>query len=208
MATAKKATAKKTTPAAKKTAAKKASPAKTSKKAAAADAEEDEDLEWMEIKKPAAKKKAVKREKLDLKPIKVKAKVVGKGRNKKTVKPTKMGGTALLAHVVEETGLARKDVKLVIETMVNTIKASIMPGGVGGAVIPGLLAVVRKDVKARKIPAIKRGTIVEKRPAPGSKDKTIQRFKHPGRPASVKPKTVKARAMLLSGTRRAVFGTV
>ena len=206
-ATSKKPAAKKPAakrPAAKKS-AKKASPAKTSKKAKSAGSEDEEELEWMEVKKPV-KKAAKKFPKLDLKPLKVKSRTVGKGRKAKTIRPSKLGGTQLINHVTEVTGLARKDVRLVIESMVNTVKSAIMPGGVGGAVIPGLLAVVRKDVKARKIPAIKKGTVVEKRPAPGQKGEVVKML-HPGRPASVKPKTVKARAMLLSGTRRAVFGT-
>ena len=205
MATSKKATAKKTvsqkaTPG-KKIAAKKAAPAKTSKKTA--EAGDEEELEWLEIKKPA-KKAAVKHAKLDLKPIKVKARTVGKGRSAKTIKAKKLGAAQVMAHLVETTGLARKDVKLVLETLADTMKAAIMPGGVGGAVIPGIGAVMRKEIAAKKIPAIKRGTVVEKR---NMQTQEVTKWKHPGRPASVKPKTAKARFVLLSGTRRAVFGT-
>jgi hypothetical protein len=113
----------------------------------------------------------------------------------------------VINHVTETTGLARKDVKLVLDTLADTVRASIMPGGVGGAFVPGIGMVVRKIVKARKIPAIKKGTVVEKRPAPGQKGEVVKML-HPGRPASMKPATVKARFILKSSTRRAVFGTV
>lgn len=213
MATAKKATAKKTThakrPVAKgphKAAKKAPTKAKVSKKAEAADAEDEEDLEWMEVKRPA--KKVVKKfPKLDLKPIKVAAKTVGKGKKARKIKPKKLSASQVLNHVVETTGIARKDVKLVLDTLADTIKAAVMPGSVGGAVIPGIGAVVRKVVKARTLPAIKKGTVVEKRPAPGQKGPVVKML-HPGRAAVKKPATVKARFILAGSTRRSVFGTI
>lgn len=207
MAVAKKAAAKKSVarPAAKKT---KKVPAKRpnprSKEMQEDESEEEEEeLDWMEVKKPT-KKAGKKFPKLDLKPIKIAAKVVGKGKKAHKVKAKKLSATQVINHVTEQTGMARKDIKLVLETLADTVKASIMPGGVGGALIPGICAVMRKEVKARKIPAIARGTVVEKRnPSTGE----VTRGKHPGRKAGVKPATSKARAVLLSSTRRAVFGT-
>jgi hypothetical protein len=215
MATTKKTSAKKTAhakkrvaakkgPAHKKSAAKKATTNKKSVEQQMDEADEAETLEWLEVKKPA-KKAAKKFAKLDLKPIKVQAKTVGKGKKAKKVKPKKLSASQTMNHVVEQTGLARKDVKMVLETLADTVKAAIMPGAVGGAVIPGIGAIMRKHIPARKIPAIKRGTVIEKRnPRTGE----VTRAKHPGRAASTKPATAKARAILLSGTRRAVFGTV
>lgn len=208
MATAKKAAAKKSVsrPVAKKT---KKVPVRASRKAPMseadilAEADEEEDLEWMEVKKGPAKK-AKKFPKLDLRPIKVPAKTIGKGKKAHKVKAKKLSPTQVINHVTEETGIARKDVKLILETLANTVKASIMPGGVGGAFIPGVGAVLRKDIKPRKIPAIARGTVVEKRnPSTGETTK----WKHPGRKASVKPASSKARVILAASTRRAVFGT-
>lgn len=207
MATAKKTVAKKSVsrPAAKKTKKVPVRAKKAPKTKADVEAEEseEEDLDWMEVKKPA-KKAAKKFPKLDLKPIKVAAKVVGKGKKAHKVKAKKLSATQVINHVTEQTGMARKDIKLVLETLADTVKASIMPGGVGGALIPGICAVMRKEVKARKIPAIPRGTVIEKRnPRTGE----VTKVKHPGRKAGVKPATAKARVMILSGTRRAVFGT-
>lgn len=186
----------------KKVPAKKASPAKTSKKTSKP-SDDEEDLEWMEAPK-TKKTKAKKFPKLDLKPIKVPSKTVGKGKKAKTVKAKKLSASQVLNHVVEESGLARKDVKLVLDALTNTIKAAVMPGSVGGAVIPGIGALIRKHVPSRKIPAIARGTVIEKRnPRTGE----VTKMKHPGRKAGVKPAFDKAKFVLLSGAKRAVAGT-
>jgi hypothetical protein len=210
MAAAKKTAAKKTTArpspkkASKKVPAKKPTAKKTSKKSGEAEDRDEEELEWMEVKK-SAKKAGKKFAKLDLNPIKIAAKVVGKGKKAHKVKAKKLSASQVLNHVVEQCELPRKDVRLVLETLANTIKAAIMPGAVGGAVIPGVGAIVRKEIPAKKLPAIARGTVVEKRnPRTGE----VTKVKHPGRKASVKPASSKARAVLLSSTRRAVFGTV
>lgn len=211
MAAAKKTVAKKTTkPAAtkkvpKKVPAKKAAAKKAPKTKSDIMEEEgmEEDLEWMELKKGPAKK-VKKFPKLDLTPIKVAAKVVGKGKKAHKVKAKKLSASQVLNHVVEQTEMSRKDVRLVLETLANTIKAAIMPGAVGGAVIPGVGAIIRKDIAAKKLPAIARGTVIEKRnPRTGE----VTKVKHPGRKPSIKPASSKARAVLLSSTRRAVFGT-
>ena len=207
MATAKKTAAKTTAtkrPPVKKVPAKKVVAKKINTKAKNADGGEGaEDLEWLEIKKPVAKK-AVKRPALDIKPVKVKAKTVGTGKKAKVVKATKLAATGLINEIVARTELTRKDVKRVLDTMGDIVKGAIMPGGVGGVVVPGIGAVLRKAIKARKIPAIARGTVVEKR---NMQTKEVTRWKHPGRKASVKPATAKARVIIASATRRAVFGT-
>src|SRR4051812_44573937 len=108
MATAKKAAAKKSVsrPVAKK--AKKLPVKKgAAKKAPKADVEsdeEEEDLEWMEVKK-AAKKATKKFAKLDLTPIKVPAKTVGKGKKAHKVKAKKLSPTQVINHITEATEL-------------------------------------------------------------------------------------------------------
>lgn len=201
--TAKKRVAAKKGVAHKKAAKKAPSKAKTNKKAESSGADEEEDLEWMEVKK-TTKKAGKKFAKLDLKPIKVPTKTVGKGKKAHKVKAKKLSASQVLNHVVEQSGLARKDVRLVLDTLADTLKAAIMPGSVGGAVIPGIGALIRKHVPARKIPEIKRGTVIEKRnPRTGE----VTKAKHPGRKAGVKPAFDKARFVLLSGAKRAVAGT-
>jgi hypothetical protein len=211
MATSKSKTAKKTTHAraakGPHKAAKKASPAKVSKKTAADDVEDDEEeeeLEFLEVKKPGARKAGKKYAKLDLKPIKVPTRTVGSGKKARKVKPKKLSAAMVLSHLTEETGLARKDVRLVIETLATAVKAAVMPGAVGGIVIPGVGAIMRKDIAAKKVAAIKRGTVIEKRnPRTGE----VSKGKHPGQKAYVKPARVKIRAIPLSALRRAANGT-
>jgi hypothetical protein len=171
----------------------------------ASDEDEEEDLEWGEVKKPGAKKKTGKKyAKLDLKPIKMPAKTVGKGKKARKVKPKKLSASQVLNLLVEETGMARKDVRLVLETLSNTVKAAIMPGAIGGVVVPGVGAVMRKVIKAKKVDAIPRGTVVEKRnPRTGE----VTKFKHPGQKAYVKPERMKVRTIPLSSVRRALNGT-
>lgn len=184
----------------------KPTPAKTSRKAASQDVEDDEeDLEWGEVRKPGAKKASAKKyPKLSLKPIKVSARTVGTGKTARKVKPRKLSATQVLASLVEQTELPRAEVKLVLATLSNIVKASIMPGAVGGAVVPGIGALMRKDIAAKKMPAVKRGTVIEKRnPRTGE----VTKFKHPGQKAYVKPGRTKVRSVPLAALRRAALGT-
>jgi hypothetical protein len=221
-ATARKsATKAKAKPAAKKAPAKKAPTAKSKAAAKAPTAaalrkmaanlgasdvgDDEEDLEWGEVKKPGAKKTGGRKyAKLGLKPIKVPARTVGTGKTARKVKPRKLSATQVLASVVEQTELPRADVKLVLATLSNIVKASLMPGAVGGAVVPGIGAMMRKDIAAKKMPAVKRGTVIEKRnPRTGETTK----FKHPGQKAYVKPGRTKVRSIPLAALRRAALGT-
>lgn len=183
----------------------KASPAKTSRKPKEVDVDDEEDLEWGEVRKPNAKKASAKKyPKLALKPIKVSARTVGTGRTARKVKPRKLSATQVLAMVVEQTELPRAEVKLMLSTLSDIVKASIMPGAVGGAVVPGIGALMRKDIAAKKMPAVKRGTVIEKRnPRTGETTK----YKHPGQKAYVKPGRTKVRSVPLAALRRAALGT-
>lgn len=171
----------------------------------AEDTEDEEELDWLEVKKPGAKKASAKKyPKLDLDPIKVPARTVGKGKTARKVKPKKLSASQTLNMLVDLTDLPRKEVKLVLEALSNTVKAAIMPGAVGGIVIPGVGAVMRKVIPAKKVDAIKKGTVIEKRnPRTGE----VTKGKHPGQKAYVKPARVKARVIPLSSVRRALNGT-
>lgn len=206
-APAKKAPAKK--PAA-KPAAKKAPTAAALKRMAAKmgavdEGDEEEDLEWGEVRKPGAKKTSARKfAKLTLKPIKVPTRTVGTGKTARKVKPRKLSATQVLASLVEQTEMSRAEVKLVLSTLSDIVKAAIMPGAVGGAVVPGIGALMRKDIVAKKMPAVKRGTVIEKRnPRTGETTK----YKHPGQKAWVKPGRTKVRSIPLAALRRAALGT-
>lgn len=64
--------------------------------------------------------------------------------------PTK---TQILAHISDETGLARKDVSAVLDSLGGLIEKNIKPRSVGMFSIPGLMKikiVKKKATKARK----------------------------------------------------------
>lgn len=64
--------------------------------------------------------------------------------------PTK---TQILAHIADETGLARKDVSAVLDSLGGLIEKNIKPRSVGMFSIPGLMKikiVKKKATKARK----------------------------------------------------------
>lgn len=169
------------------------------------DEEDEEELDWAEVKKPGAKKgNGKKYAKLDLEPIKAKTKTVGTGKKARKVKPKKLSASQTLNMLVETTELPRKEVRLVLETLSSMVKAAIMPGAIGGIVIPGVGAVMRKTIAAKKMPAIAKGTIIERRnPRTGETTK----LKHPGQKAYIKPERSKVRTIPLSSVRRALNGT-
>jgi hypothetical protein len=136
-------------------------------------------------KKTPAKKKAVKRATLDLKPIK-----------------TKLNRAGLAEWLVENSGtdLSAKQAREVLANLQLAVKASLMPKGCGEVQIPGLVTIKIKKVAAKKMPAIKKGTLVRR---PGQSEPV----EHPGRKAFIKPATVKVRARALGGLKRAALGT-
>ena len=92
------------------------------------------------VKKKVAKKKVAKK------------RVVKKAAPAKTVKAISAGYTKsqLFAHISEETGLARRDVAQVFDSLGDVIEGHIKSRGAGEFKLPGLL-----KVKVNKKPATK-----------------------------------------------------
>jgi nucleoid DNA-binding protein len=95
------------------------------------------------VKKTAAKKAVAKK------------RVVSKAAPAKTIKAISAGYTKsqLFAHISEETGIVRKDVAQVFDSLSNAIEGHIKSRGAGEFKLPGLLKVkvTRKPAtKARK----------------------------------------------------------
>jgi hypothetical protein len=123
-------------------------------------------------KRAALAKKAVVREPLGLSPIKA-----------------KLTRADLVARLSEECNVPPKQIRLILATLGDTMKACMMPRGCGEFQVPGLLT-----VKAKKIPARKGG-------------KTVISF---GKETVTKdrPATVRVRARALGGLKRAALGTL
>jgi nucleoid DNA-binding protein len=92
------------------------------------------------VKKKVAKKKVAKK------------RVAKKAAPAKTVKAISAGYTKsqLFAHISEETGLARRDVAQVFDSLADVIEGHIKSRGAGEFKLPGLL-----KVKVNKKPATK-----------------------------------------------------
>ncbi|MCK4704642.1 MAG: HU family DNA-binding protein [Gammaproteobacteria bacterium] len=90
----------------------------------------------------AAKKKAVKKKA-------VKKKAVAPAKNIKAISEA-YTKTQLFLHIAEETGLARKDVANVFDSLGNVIEGHVKSRGAGEFKIPGLM-----KVKINKKPATK-----------------------------------------------------
>jgi len=97
------------------------------------------------VKKKVTKKKVAKKKV-------AKKRVVKKAAPAKTVKAITTGHTKsqLYAHISEATGLARKDVAQVFDSLSDVIEGHIKSRGVGEFKLPGLL-----KVKVNKKPATK-----------------------------------------------------
>jgi len=96
------------------------------------------------VKKPAAKKKVVKK--------KVVKKAAAPAKKIKAISSA-FTKSQLYAHVSEETGLARKDVAKVFDSLGDVIEGHIKSRGAGEFKVPGLMKikVTRKPAtKARK----------------------------------------------------------
>ncbi len=98
------------------------------------------------VKKKVVKKKVVKKK------VAAKKRVVKKAAPAKTVKSISAGYTKsqLFAHISEETGLARRDVAQVFDSLSDVIEGHIKSRGAGEFKLPGLL-----KVKVNKKPATK-----------------------------------------------------
>ena len=93
----------------------------------------------------AAKKKAVKKKAVKKKAVKA----VAPAKNIKAISQA-YTKTQLFLHIAEETGLARKDVAQVFESLSNVIEGHVKNRGAGEFKIPGLM-----KVKINKKPATK-----------------------------------------------------
>lgn len=131
--------------------------------------------------KPAAKKAAAKpaAKKAAAKPAAAKATATAK-----TVKDTAYSKTALIAHIAEETGLGKKDVGAVLDSLKGAINAHVRKGAVGSFTLPGLL-----KIKTLKVPARKAQKGV---PNPFKPGETMDVA---ARPASVKTKVLPLKAL-------------
>ena len=69
----------------------------------------------------------------------------------KAMKPIKeaLGKSALVAHIVEYTGVAAKDVRNVIAALESTVQASVSKKGAGSFTMPGLFKVSAVNVPAK-----------------------------------------------------------
>ena len=98
------------------------------------------------VKKKVVKKKVAKKK------VATKKRVVKKAAPAKSVKAISAGYTKsqLFAHISEETGLARRDVAQVFDSLADVIEGHIKSRGAGEFKLPGLL-----KVKVNKKPATK-----------------------------------------------------
>lgn len=125
--------------------------------------------------KPAAKKAAPKAApKAAAKPVAA----------PKAVKDTAYSKTALVAHIAEETGLSKKEVGAVLDSLKGAINAHLRKGAVGSFTLPGLL-----KIKTLKVPARKAQKGV---PNPFKPGETMDVA---ARPASVKTKVLPLKAL-------------
>ncbi|HEY9034272.1 MAG TPA: HU family DNA-binding protein [Pseudomonadales bacterium] len=92
--------------------------------------------------------------------------------------------TALLNHIAEETGLSKKDVGAVLDSLKGAIHSHIRKGAVGTFTLPGLL-----KIKTQKIPARKAQKGV---PNPFKPGETMDVA---ARPASIKTKVLPLKAL-------------
>lgn len=104
------------------------------------------------------------------------------------VKPIKelMTKTELLLKLSEISGVERKEVGKVFAALEAVTLASLNKKGAGQFLLPGLLKITTTKVPAKKMPAIKAGTLVRN---PGSG----QMVPHAGRAAFTKPATVRVK---------------
>lgn len=57
--------------------------------------------------------------------------------------------TQIIANITEKSGLAKKDVAAVLDLLGEEIKASFGKKGVGSFILPGLIKIDKKQVKAQ-----------------------------------------------------------
>ena len=87
----------------------------------------------------------------------------------------------------------------VIEALNELIVRSVMPGGAGELALLSLFKIVARKYPAKKMPAIKKGTLV-RNPSTG------EMMPSAGRAAFTKPATIKPKIRGLAKLRRAMNG--
>lgn len=111
----------------------------------------------------------------------------------------KFTATELLANACEAAGIERKQGKAFMDYQTRVIAASIMKGGVGSIKMLGW-NFKGVPVPAKKMPAIKKGTMI-KNPFNGGKEEP-----HKGRAAFTKPATMRVKAMALKAIKDMISG--
>lgn len=104
------------------------------------------------VAKKAPAKKAVAKKAPAKKAVAKKAAPAAAPKKIKAIKEP-MTKTAMMASIAEETGLAKKDVAAVIDSLSGIIEAHIKKGAAGTCTVPGLMKIktIRKPAqKARK----------------------------------------------------------
>lgn len=197
----KKATAKK---AKAKPVAKKATAKKPAKKATAKKEGPRPTTKALVAKKAAMKKLAMKKAKAKRPVRKMAKKVVARKPARKAklnLKPLRktFSKSALMLELAEHAGIEKKQAILLMSHLNHLALTSVTKGGAGQFTIPGLCKIKRRIIKARKIKAIAKGTMMFSM-------RTKKQEPHPGRRAGIKPATVKVRILPLSLPKRAVLG--
>jgi len=93
----------------------------------------------------------------------------------------------------------RKHMKEALEAYFDVMRRSIMPGSVGEFMVAGHMKIVTKKIPAKKVPAIKKGTMVMN-PFKGKE------VPHAGRAAFVKPATMRVKIRPLAKLKLAATG--
>jgi len=88
----------------------------------------------------AAKKKSVKKKAAKKVVTEKKVKAIGKPYNQRQI----------VDHLIDETGLSRKEVRSVIDGLKDIIQGHIKPRGAGEFTYPGLLKIIRVNKPATK----------------------------------------------------------
>lgn len=110
-----------------------------------------------------------------------------------------MNKSEMIAHYMEVLDWERSDVVAFLKAQEETILSSLAPKNAGAFVMPGLFKVVTVQVKAKKMPAIKKGTLV-RNPSTG------EMMPSKGRAAFTKPASVRVKVRVLAKVKAAAQG--
>ena len=104
----------------------------------------------MAIKKAAAKKKAPAKKAPAKKKVAAKKKAAPAPAKKVAAVKSKMTKSQIVGSIAESTGLSKKDVSGVMDSLESLIAGSISKRGIGEFTIPGLMKVTTVKKPARK----------------------------------------------------------